>query len=88
MALSKLTRLALGRQAAARGHVEVVRALLVDGRADAGARDNYPIRWAAQNGHLEVCMLQIMRPHPRVTVASICPAERLSWKAEELYCTA
>lgn len=42
-------------QAAANGRSEVVTVLLGDGRSDVAARDNYPLRWAAQNGHADVC---------------------------------
>lgn len=41
-------------QAAANGRLEVVRVLVEDGRSDVAARDNYPLRWAAQNGHADV----------------------------------
>ena len=48
------------RSAASRGHVEVVRLLLSDGRADPRAEDSLSLRYAAGNGYVEVVRLLLL----------------------------
>ena len=36
------------------GHLDVVRWMVLDRGIDAGAHENYPIRWASREGHLDV----------------------------------
>lgn len=62
--------------AAEHGYVDAVRLLLLDGRANPGSNNNYPIRVANSNGHTKV--VQMLRKDPRVDPSVLYPNIRSS----------